>query len=149
MCGDLVGDFFSFSGRVRRCTFWVNTLVCGVITLILFAVFVRVSVSSSDFSSSIVITNKPIYYLASFLVGIRALSVSVRRWHDLDKSGWWALTGLLGYARLLFPGVTTGQVIILLLVGILALYALGMQGFVPGDHGPNEYGDAPEEGQWF
>ena len=144
-----MGEFFSFSGRVRRCTFWMNALVCGVITAILFSLFVRVSVSSYDFSSSIVVTNKPIYYVASLLVGVRALSVSVRRWHDLDKSGWWALTGLVGYARLLFPGVTIGQVIVLLLMAIIALYALGMQGFVPGDDGPNEYGDAPEEGQWF
>jgi len=127
----------------------MNALVCGVITAILFSLFVRVSVSSYDFSSSIVVTNKPIYYVASLLVGVRALSVSVRRWHDLDKSGWWALTGLVGYARLLFPGVTIGQVIVLLLMAIIALYALGMQGFVPGDDGPNEYGDAPEEGQWF
>lgn len=144
-----MGEFLSFSGRVRRCTFWLNTLVCGVITIILFALFVRVSVSSYDFSSSIVVTNKPIYYVASLLVGIRVLSVSVRRWHDLDKSGWWALTGLVGYVRLLFPGVTISQVIILLLMGLIALYALGMQGFVPGDDGPNEFGDAPEEGQWF
>lgn len=144
-----MADFFSFTGRVRRCTFWINALLCGVITVVLFALFVRISIDANDFSSALVITNAPIYYILSFIVGVRVLSVSVRRWHDVDKSGWWSLTGLIGYLRLLFPGVTITQVIVVLLLAVVGIYALIMQGFMSGDDGANDYGPEPAEGQWL
>jgi uncharacterized membrane protein YhaH (DUF805 family) len=53
---------------------------------------------------------------------VSIVAVSVRRWHDLDKSGWWVLIGF---------------------VPVVGLYALVMNGFVQGAPGSNGYGLAP------
>jgi uncharacterized membrane protein YhaH (DUF805 family) len=52
-----------------------------------------------------------------------ALAVSIKRWHDRDRSGWWVLV---------------------LLVPILGwLWALVANGFLPGTPGANRYGRPP------
>jgi uncharacterized membrane protein YhaH (DUF805 family) len=115
-----MGEFFWFDGRVRRITFWAN----GVITLVVYLVLslVLLGDNAGTFSGLL-------FFVAFMVLALRGLSISARRWHDLNKSGWWWLISLIP------------------IVG--GLYALGMQGFVPGDDGPNDYGDQPEEGQWF
>ena len=57
------------------------------------------------------------------VMSVVCLSFSVRRWHDLGKSGWWVFISLIP------------------ILG--GLYALVMQGFVAGEPGPNQYGPAP------
>ncbi len=55
-----------------------------------------------------------------------ALAISVKRWHDRDKSGWWVLIGLVP------------------LIG--GLWALIETGFLPGTEGDNQYGPDPLAG---
>ena len=52
--------------------------------------------------------------------------VSVKRWHDRDRSGWWVLLNLLPV--------------------IGWLWALVDNGFVRGTRGPNRYGADPLAG---
>jgi uncharacterized membrane protein YhaH (DUF805 family) len=140
-------QFFSFEGRVRRMTYWINALICGVIAVMAYVMFVDISVSPYTLETSVEISSKPIYFLVIAIIGLRQLSVSVRRWHDLDKSGWWAITGFAPMLNLLNPGGS--GVLVAVIGGIASLYALGMCGFVPGDSGANTYGLEPEEGQWL
>ena len=71
------------------------------------------------------------YVVAAWLGGIvvnllliwPALAVSVKRWHDRDKSGWWVLLNLLPV--------------------IGWLWALVDNGFLRGTDGPNRYGPDP------
>jgi uncharacterized membrane protein YhaH (DUF805 family) len=51
------------------------------------------------------------------------LAVSIKRWHDRDKSGWWVLVVLVPF------------------VGWLA--AIVVNGFLPGTPGPNRFGKEP------
>jgi uncharacterized membrane protein YhaH (DUF805 family) len=139
-------QFFSFEGRVRRMTFWINALMCGVIGVVAYLVFVDIYVAPYTLETSVVISSKPIYFVIVFIVGLRQLSISVRRWHDLDKSGWWAITGILPALNLFNPGGF--GVVVAIVGGLASLYALGMCGFVPGDQGANTYGPDPENGQW-
>ena len=68
--------------------------------------------------------------LAQFLIGVPILiatwvgsyMISIRRLHDLNKSGWWVLLYLIPYVNLIF-----------------GLYLL----FAPGTHGYNRYGEDP------
>ena len=60
-----------------------------------------------------------IMFLALFFGG---LAISVRRLHDLNKSGWWMLISFIPYVDVIF-----------------ALYLL----FAKGTDGPNQYGDDP------
>ena len=50
-----------------------------------------------------------------------SLAISVKRWHDRGKSGWWVLIGFIP------------------IIG--GLWALIETGFLGGDPGPNQYGD--------
>ena len=56
------------------------------------------------------------------------LAVQVKRWHDIDMSGWWLLVTLLP------------------VVG--APIALVMNGFLPGTKGENHFGPATRQLQW-
>jgi uncharacterized membrane protein YhaH (DUF805 family) len=52
-----------------------------------------------------------------------ALAIQAKRWHDVDKSGWWVLINLV-------PALG-------------ALVALVFNGFIAGSNGPNRFGGAP------
>lgn len=141
---DFLKNAFTFEGRVSRTTFWVNTLVCGLLSIFLSYRYVNMYVSYYDFEEHTYITNKPVYFIGVAIIGLRVLSVSVRRWHDLDKSGWFSLATL-------FIVLNSVEIIDLpdswywlglMISAVLALVILGFQGFVPGNPGPNQYGPA-------
>ncbi len=143
-------QFFSFDGRAGRKTFWVNYIALGIVNIFLSARYVHTYVSFYDLEEHTYVTNKPVYYTAVLLISLRLLSVSVRRWHDIGKSGWFAAMNaaglILGVELVDLPdSIYWGSI---LLMAILGLVVLGFQGFVPGDSGPNEYGPAPGSAGW-
>jgi uncharacterized membrane protein YhaH (DUF805 family) len=105
-------NYVNFAGRAIRSEFWYWTLFAALASiageLIDLALF-----SSSTFSPVQTLVN-----LALFLPG---LAVSVRRLHDLDRTGWWIL-------------------LVFTLIGIIVLLAwYCMRGTV----GPNRFGPDP------
>jgi uncharacterized membrane protein YhaH (DUF805 family) len=56
-----------------------------------------------------------------------SLAISIKRWHDRDKSGWWVLIGFIP------------------LIG--GIWALIETGFLEGTKGPNQYGLDPLGGE--
>jgi uncharacterized membrane protein YhaH (DUF805 family) len=105
--------FFSLRGRVSRQQFWLY----GVLALIGLAALghallgiARVRPASADL-------------LVNLLLLWPALAVSVKRWHDRDKSGWWVLLNLLPV--------------------IGWIWALIENGFMRGSAGPNRFGEDP------
>lgn len=141
-------QFFSFEGRVRRITFWVNLLVYVLIDVSLDLMLVDTYVNPFTLEISTHISYKPIYYAISLVVAVRWLSVIVRRWHDLDKSGWLAVISLVPVLGTFFPNVGA-QMAFSLVLGLTMLVVLGFLGFVPGDEDANDYGPPPDEGLWF
>lgn len=146
-----ITQFFSFDGRVRRSTFWINTLVLWAISWIMSLAFVDTYLSPYTWEVETHISNKFFYYLIAFVIAGRQLSISVRRWHDIDKSGSWAALGAFPVLVSLFPTLASPASefgsFILVIVALVTLHALGMQGYVPGDEGSNDYGSPPVEGQ--
>ncbi len=71
-------NYAVFSGRAQRKEFWMFALFNGIIIIILAIIS---SVINSDILSM----------LYSLFVLIPSLAVSVRRLHDINKSGWWFL----------------------------------------------------------
>ena len=59
-------------------------------------------------------------YVAWIWIG---LANSAKRWHDRNKSGWWSL---VAFVPIIGP-----------------IWALVEQGFLPGDSGPNRFGERP------
>lgn len=105
--------FFSFEGRVSRRTWWLY----GVAALLGLGVAMVALLRIAGFGAGVAeaVTN--------LLLLWPALAVSVKRWHDRDRPGWWVLIALVPF------------------VGWLV--ALVVNGFLPGTPGTNRYG-APE-----
>ena len=79
-------------------------------------------------------------------------SISVKRWHDLNKPSYWALIGISPSILPLFFGFlgpTIGTDILTsmasMAIGLTQLFSFVMLGFVEGTKGPNKYGPDPKE----
>jgi uncharacterized membrane protein YhaH (DUF805 family) len=105
--------FFSFEGRVGRKTWWLygvlGILGLGLIGMALLRI-VGVSARVADFA-------------VNGLLLWPAIAVSVKRWHDRDKSAWWVLVSLVPF--------------------IGWIWVLVENGLLRGTPGDNRYG-APE-----
>ena len=112
--GEAIGSGFSkyvvFNGRSSRSEYWWWTLFV-IIGYIVFAVV-----------DGIIGTYPLLYLLWALAVFLPGLAVTVRRLHDIDKSGWWILFGLIP-----------------LIGGIMLLIWFVSR----GTEGPNQYGEDP------
>lgn len=103
-----------FSGRARRKEYWMFVLFN---LIFMFAAFILDSILSGDRGYGFIYT---IYSLAVLLPG---LAVSVRRLHDIGKSGWFILLGFIP------------------IIGIIWLLVLMC---LDGNTGDNMYGPNPK-----
>jgi uncharacterized membrane protein YhaH (DUF805 family) len=108
-----IGDIlFSFEGRVRRTTFWMV-----IIPLFLIGMGGNVLILiNNELAGLAVLLAIPIVWIN--------LAIYVKRWHDLNMSGWMTLTLFIPFVNLL-----------------LALFL----GLAPGTSGPNKYGRDPRQ----
>jgi uncharacterized membrane protein YhaH (DUF805 family) len=106
----------SFKGRVSRAPFLAFNFA---VTIFYFGMlFVR----GRDETDSEEIT---VLFMVAFLLW-PSLAVQVKRWHDLNKSGWFILFNLVPFG-----------VIVTFFVNAL----------LPGTNGPNRFGEDPLEGK--
>lgn len=129
--GEAVGRFFrhyfKFHGRATRAEYWWPQLM---IFIVLFCVIFAVVSSGLTFeeqdglsTASLLLIAAGIFLLAVIIPNI---SVSVRRFHDLDQSGWLVLVFLI--AGSIIPGAGLANWI---------WFAF------KGTDGPNKYGPDP------
>lgn len=109
--------YATFTGRARRKEFWFFELFVLLIALVL-SLSDRMLGLLDDESGVGVLSG--VFYLAMF---IPSLAVSVRRLHDTDRSGWWALLYFLP------------------LLGFLILLVFFV---LDGTSGPNRFGEDPK-----
>ena len=76
-------NYFGFSGRARRKEYWMFALV---------NFFVSIGLTIVEIIGGIDPLLTGVYALAIF---IPSLAVTFRRLHDIGKSGWWILIGLI------------------------------------------------------
>lgn len=107
----LKNKYFQFDGRTSRREFWSFVLINFLIALALGIV------------DNILNTNGILGGIYSLAVLLPGLGLSVRRLHDLGKSGWLLLLTLIP------------------IVGLILIYWF----ILPGQEGANEYGEAPVE----
>jgi uncharacterized membrane protein YhaH (DUF805 family) len=77
---------FSFKGRIGRQTYWLNYLGMMVIfSMIFFALIWALGgqTESPIFSIMTLVLYIPIIWIS--------FALTVKRWHDRNKSGWWLL----------------------------------------------------------
>ncbi|MBG6027382.1 MULTISPECIES: DUF805 domain-containing protein [Proteus] len=88
-------NYANFSGRARRKEYWMFTLVNTIIIAVLYAILISsVDMNTGEMSSlgSIAGIIIGIYSLA---IIIPSLAVTIRRFHDQDKSGWMFLLAFI------------------------------------------------------
>lgn len=107
-------QYADFNGRSRRKEFWLFQLISVPILLgvILFA-----GLGLFDLATVILL-------VATFGLFVPQLALQVRRFHDQDKSGWFALFNIIPYA---------GVIIVLIFMAI------------EGTRGDNRYGPDPKQ----
>lgn len=78
-----------FDGRARRMEYWMFVLINCLIVVVLSVVDTVVGIFSLGNSIGAL---TGLYWL---VVLVPSVAVTVRRLHDTDRSGWWALLALL------------------------------------------------------
>ena len=84
--------YAEFTGRSRRMEYWMFTLINSLIIFILCAGVVGFGVMKQPVIGA---TSSLILGAYTIAALIPCLSVTVRRLHDIDKSGWWILISLV------------------------------------------------------
>jgi uncharacterized membrane protein YhaH (DUF805 family) len=110
-------SMWSFRGRIGRGKFWLRGLIAGAIFIVVFVIAMAIS-DKEDPSPLTILILIPAY------IGLIWFSLAnqVKRWHDLDQSGWLCLLSL---------------------IPIVSLIAFVFLGFIKGTDGPNSYGEDP------
>lgn len=152
-------QYADFGGRARRSEYWWFMLINFINTMILivgtFVPLIKLGMNYSsiddmdDLELIKAIANNPffylyiIYYLA---VLIPSISVSVRRLHDIGRSGYWYFL-FIGCSMISsLTNVTTGIVRIILTLVVLALSILFLVWlFTDSQPGTNIWGPNPKE----
>ncbi|MCB1388821.1 MAG: DUF805 domain-containing protein [Rhodobacteraceae bacterium] len=106
--------YFTFSGRAPRAEYWY---------WVLFVLLVSVVLAVVDLALMGPGRGQPLSALFSLAVLFPGLAVSVRRLHDIGRSGWWVLIAIIP------------------LVGAILLLVWFARESDPGDNefGPNPY----------
>lgn len=89
--------YFDFRGRSTRSQFWLFFLVYGIIIVAAVVVDAALGTSSKKGPSLLL----SIVYLVH---AIPSLAVSVRRLHDIDRTGWWVLISVVPLLGLIVMG---------------------------------------------
>ena len=89
---------FAFRGRVPRKVFWLY----GVLGPLLVSVMLEMLLGIVG------VTERRAEALTSLLLVWPCTAVSVKRWHDRDKSGWWVLVYLIPAIGLLWTLIANG-----------------------------------------
>ena len=106
----------SFKGRVSRAPFLAFNLAVTIFYFGMLFVLGRDETDSEEIT---------VLFMVAFLLW-PSLAVQVKRWHDLNKSGWFILFNLIPFG-----------VIVTFFVNAL----------LPGTNGPNRFGEDPLEGK--
>ncbi len=78
--------YADFNGRASRVEFWMFTLISIIVSLLLFLIDRQIMPGSSI---------QLLYTLYSLAVLVPSLAITVRRFHDTGRSGWWMLINLI------------------------------------------------------
>jgi uncharacterized membrane protein YhaH (DUF805 family) len=120
--------YAEFSGRSRRKEFWMFMLFTVLVSLAIDVLFGNPSYQrlgwNVGFATSLSGPGSVLRGLFGLFNFVPSLAVSVRRLHDIDRSGWWLL---------------------LYLLPILGWFVLLVFYCLDSNSGPNRYGPDPKE----
>lgn len=90
--------YATFSGRASRSEFWWVVLISVGVSLATEVVGFIASGGDLDLNNEELFgVGDILSYIWSLLTLVPSLAVTVRRLHDIDRSGWWILIGLIPF----------------------------------------------------
>ena len=105
--------YTDFSGRARRAEYWMFTLLNFIIAIVTIVLDNVLGTASEELGYGLIkLEFGLIFGLFGLATIIPALAVTVRRLHDVGKSGWWmfiSLIPLIGCIWLFVLTVTDSQ----------------------------------------
>lgn len=125
-------QYLSFSGRLNRKPYIIRSLIVYVIMLVLLTIVDVIFEDEISFDEFGMLTTSPgtVELLFTFIIAVIGIvllfSLTIRRLHDLDKTGWLALLNYVPIANI-----------------ALSIYVL----FFRGTEGNNKYGEDPLQGK--
>lgn len=114
----VLNQYADFKGRARRKEYWMFSLfnlIFAIVVMTLDTIF-GITIEGLGYG--------PLYGLYALATLIPGLAVSVRRLHDIGKSGWMLL------------------IVLIPLIGLIWLIVLAATDSTPGE---NNYGENPKE----
>jgi uncharacterized membrane protein YhaH (DUF805 family) len=92
-----LSNYTTFSGRASRSEFWWWQLFYVVAMLVVYLVGVVIMMIALSMGMGLFGAIIPTVLILLLVLGLilPTLSVTVRRLHDVDKSGWWYFIGLI------------------------------------------------------
>lgn len=121
-------QYADFKGRARRKEFWMFSLFSVLIGCVFQLLDYMLGIQFTNLGSTYGADYGPLYSIYALIVFIPSLAVSVRRLHDLNKSGWYLLLWFF-----IFIGW----------IWLLVLHC------TEGTAGSNKYGPDPKNGESF
>ncbi len=116
--------FISTNGRIGRQTWWKSFIMLNAIIFFLYLfifLFGNPTIKNGEDISGILQAVSMIIF--QLIIAVVLIVVSIKRLHDIDKSGWYYLLALVPFIG----------------APILIIYL----GFIKGTNGPNQYGEDP------
>ncbi len=108
----VLSKYATFSGRASRAEYWWWILAVILLSLVLGAIDGAVIAPLLGFETFDEDAGQPLSLIAGLVLLLPGISVSVRRLHDIGRSGWWLLLVLvpvIGALVLLFFYVQAGD----------------------------------------
>lgn len=146
-------QYADFKGRARRSEYWWFTVYCTIIYLIPIIGFLlqAILVSGDDDVNMFILQSPFLWILIAFGIAllIPTLAVTVRRLHDIGRSGWWILLSIgADVIATIADGIE--DEILYIIFGILSfaadiLFLVWM--FTNSQSGDNEWGPNPKKTQ--
>jgi len=113
-------NYANFEGRARRAEYWYFALGTAIIMFIFYIIgFAGIAMEST----ALMILGFGVYGIIALATLVPSLAVGVRRLHDINKSGWYYLIGLIPFVG-----------------GIILLVWF----FTDGNRSANDYGEDPK-----
>ena len=126
----LIGKYDKFKGRASRSEFWYFVLASAIYIFVAGVLLGLVGVSDEVFDLAYLILIIPIL--------LPTITVSARRLHDINQSGWMQCIFIPGSFADEFLG--TGYVILIMTLGLWAFWFSQA-----GKRGKNKYGAQPRK----
>jgi uncharacterized membrane protein YhaH (DUF805 family) len=124
---------FDYRGRSRRAEYWWYWAFCLGVWFVLYFVFIGLLLTDAATGEpgALTVIGFVLYLLACLALMIPGLSLTVRRLHDLDRTGWWVVTAFIPFLNFVF--------------GIILLIWCAQ----PGTEGSNRFGIDPKAHEIF